>query len=168
MKKFVLLAITLCATYSVINISHATPRHAAPPELSAPAVAAYDKLHAATFFALGGVGIGGEISSNEIAFRELQSEPNAVASFFALLDDETTTKVGQLYALLGLKEAKSPEFEMRLPAFLADDSTVTQMSGCIRVPVKVKEIAARFVDKKRVRIGARLKSALSGVFTTKK
>lgn len=143
MKIFALLALAFCLTFAALNSSHA-----APIELSASARAAYDKLHQTEIFALGGVGYAATISESETAFRELQREPNAVAAFVALLDDETTTKVGQLYALLGLKEANDSQFEERLPAFLADDSTVTQMSGCIMMPVKVKEIAARFVDKK--------------------
>lgn len=129
--------------FAAINNSQA-----APPELSDSARAPYDKLHQVEAFALGGVGVVGSTSPGETAFRKLQREPNVIAIFTALLDDETTGKGGQLYALLGLKEAKSAQFAERLPAFLQDDSTITQISGCIVMQVKVKEIAARFVDKK--------------------
>jgi len=137
MKNFVLLALTFFL--ALISV-------AAPPEVSAPAVAASDQLHQTETFALGGVGFAGTTSRGEIAFRTLQRDENSSAAFLALLDDETTTKAGQLYALLGLKEAKSAQFEARLPAFLADESTVTQLRGCILMPVKVKEIAARFAE----------------------
>lgn len=143
MKNFVLLALTFCVAFAAINTSHA-----APPELGAPAVAAYEELHQTEIFALGGVGIVGSTSHGETALRELQKEPNAVAAFVALLDDETTAKAGKLYALLGLKNAKDAQFAERLPAFLSDDSSVKTQRGCIRISVKVKEIAARFVDKK--------------------
>ena len=143
MKNFVLLALTLCAIFAAIPSGNA-----APPELSAPAVAAYDKLRVANVFALGGVGIVGATSQGETAFRELQREPNATEVFIALLDDPTASKAGQLYALFGLKEAKSAEFEVRLPAFLEDDALVETQSGCIRVSVEVKNVAARFAEKK--------------------
>ena len=143
MKNFVLLALALCATFAAINNVRS-----APSELSAPAVAAYDGLHDAGVFALGGVGFNGTTSPGETAFRELQREPNAAAIFIALLDDETTTKAGQLYALLGLKRAEDAQFEARLPAFLADESSVTQFSGCIMMPVKAKTVAAGFVEVK--------------------
>lgn len=143
MKIFALLALTFWLVFAAINTSQA-----ASPELSASARAAYDKLHQTEIFALGGVGIAGATSQGETAFREVQKDPNAVAAFVALLDDEMTPRAGQLYALLGLKEAKDTQFEERLPDFLADESTVTQFRGCIMMPVKVKEIAARFVDKK--------------------
>ncbi len=162
MKSFILLALTLCVAFATINNGQAEPfESTAPapslsqtdtsepnaPELSAPAVAAYDKLHQTEIFALGGIGVAGTTSESELAFRELASEPNAAAAFIALLDDETTAKAGQLYALLGLQKAKDAQFEARLPAFLADDSVVSQMSGCIMMTVKVKEIAARFAGK---------------------
>ena len=142
MKQFALLALALCLTFASIH-----QIQAAPPAMSAPAVAAYDKLHQTETFALGGVGFAGTTSSGELAFRELQKEPDAAEIFTALLDDETTPKAAQLYALLGLRNANDAGFAERLPAFLEDDSTVSQMSGCILMPVKVKEIAASFVDK---------------------
>lgn len=145
MKNFILLALTLCAVFAVRNTSQAAP------ELSAPAVAAYDKLHQTEIFALGGIGVAGTTSESELAFRQLARDENSAAAFVALLDDETTTKAGQLYALLGLREANRPQFEARLPAFLADDSKVTQFSGCLMMPVKVKEIAARFVKDETAR-----------------
>lgn len=119
---------------------------AAPPELDAPAQSAYDKLHETEIFARGGVGFAGVTSESETAFRALSRDENAVSAFVALLDDETATKAGQLYALLGLKQAGSAQFAQRLPAFEADESYVTEMSGCLMMPVKVREIASRFAS----------------------
>lgn len=138
-----LLALLLLAFCLALPATAATP-----PDIDAPAVAAYDQLHQTEVFALGGVGYSGATSPGEIAFRELQKEPDAAAFFVALLDDETAAKAGQLYALLGLKEARSAEFEARLPAFLEDDSPIFWRSGCMKMSVSVKTIAARFVDKK--------------------
>ena len=140
MKKYVLLALAFCAVFAAFNASHAAPA------LSAPAVAAYDELHQTEYFALGGVGFAGTTSQSELAFRELARDENGAAAFIALLDDQTTAKAGQLYALLGLQEANRAQFDARLPAFLADDSTVILFGGCLRMPVKVKDIAARFVQ----------------------
>ncbi len=142
MKNFVLLLLALCAISAATLYSQA-----APPAMSAAATAASAVLHETETYAIGGVGFGGATSPGETAFRELQRDPDSTAAFLALLDDETTAKAGQLYALLGLKIAKSAQFEARLPAFLVDESALYQFSGCILLPVKVKDIAARFVDK---------------------
>ena len=141
MKVFVLLALTLCLSLAAIRTQ------AAAPELAAPAQTSYDKLHDAEFFALGGVGYAGTTSDNELAYRELAADPNAVAAFVALIDDESASKAGQLYALLGLQAAGDAQFEARLPAFLADDSPVTEMSGCILMPVKVSAIARQIAER---------------------
>ena len=142
MKIFALLALTLCLALTTID------SQSAAPELSAPAQTAYDKLHRTEIFALGGVGYAGTTSASELAYRELVKDNNAVAAFTALLDDESTTKEGQLYALLGLKEANDAQFEARLPTFLADDSTANEMSGCLMMPVKVRELAAQIAKRK--------------------
>ena len=146
MKSFFLLCLALCAIFAARNTSRA-----ATPEPSAPAVAAYDQLHQTEVFALGGVGRAGTTSPSELAFREVVRDENGAAAWVALLDDETTTKAGKLYALLGLREANRAQFEARLPAFLTDDSKVTQFRGCLMMPVRVKEIAASFVQNEAAR-----------------
>src|SRR4028119_1940303 len=64
-------------------------------------------LRTVGFFAIGGVGYGGETSKGEVAYRAMLQHPQAVSRFQELLRDPRVLPAGKLYALLGLR-SKSP------------------------------------------------------------
>lgn len=143
MKKFIpFVLFAACLTFSPPTRSQAEAT-----KLSAPMQAAADKLHNSSWFALGGVGFVGRTSESELAFRELAKDPNAESAFLALINDKTTSEAGRLYALLGLKYQNAPQYEAQLPAFLADESPVSQMSGCLMMKTKVREIAQQIAQR---------------------
>lgn len=143
MKKFVLLALIAAC----LSFSPPTSSHAEETRLAAPAQAAVATLHDAQFFALGGVGFAGRTSESELAFRELAKDANAQPTFLALINDETTSEAGRLYALLGLKQTDAAQYDAQLPAFLADKSPVSQMSGCLMMKVTVGAIAQQIAKR---------------------
>ena len=112
-------------------------------DLDAAGKQAYGTLKAARFFAIGGVGEGGEISGGERAYRALLRHKQAVPAFEALLRDRNARVEGKLYALLGLRTKDPAAFARHLAPFLSGKATASTMSGCLASDEPVAAVAKR-------------------------
>src|SRR5260370_7056848 len=69
---------------------------------------AYQKLMVAEIFRVGGVGVGGETSKEELALYDLLTDKQAIAALRSLVRDGSYE--GALYGLLGLSISNVAEF----------------------------------------------------------
>ena len=137
-----LLLIWLALTMSVQG--QVTETAFDPSQLTVDGKKDFETLLNVNLFALGGTGYGGEISSGELALRELVQERHATAALRQLVS--TANAEGGLYALLGLKLLKcdciGSEYErfLSLPELEAKTNKgwlptkkgfVRRMAGCI-------------------------------------
>ena len=98
-------------------------------------------LRAAPRFAAGPVSYAGVISREEAALHNLLSEPNPSGDLRRLLSEATLA--GQLYALWGLAIADKRNFRKLSEKYIAVDSEVDTMNGCIVGRERVSSIVKR-------------------------
>jgi hypothetical protein len=90
---------------------------------------AYEIIKSAERFTVGGVGFAGSPSRQEMAFRHLLKQPEAISRCTKLLTE--ATPAGQVYALLGLRLLDQQAFKAALPRYKESDSEISSMSGCV-------------------------------------
>jgi hypothetical protein len=109
----------------------------------------WNTLKGAQWFALGGIGVAGTTSKEEMAFRSLLHEPNAVGKLKALLSEANLA--GQCYALLGLYLLHDAAYEKNVARYKSSDTRVKTVGGCniMEQPVSnvVSNIAAGRYDR---------------------
>ena len=113
---------------------------------SIPRLAANDDwntLKAAEWFALGGIGVAGTTSKEEIAFRSLLKEPNAVAKLKTLLSGANLA--GQCYALLGLYVLHDAAYEQNVAHYKSSSARVKTVAGCTIMEQPVSSIVSNIV-----------------------
>jgi hypothetical protein len=89
----------------------------------------YDTVKSAQWFAIGGVGITGVTSQEEVAFRKIHASPDAEPQLRKLLSEGTPA--GKMYALFGLKVLGVPDYEMVAKPFRESKTPVRRVQGCI-------------------------------------
>ena len=82
----------------------------------------WNTLKAAQWFALGGIGVAGTTSKEEMAFRTLLHEPNAAGKLKALLSKGNLA--GQCYALLGLHVLHDGAYQENFARYKSSDARV--------------------------------------------
>ena len=109
----------------------------------------WNTLKAAQWFALGGIGVAGTTSKEEMAFRSLLHEPNAAGKLKALLSEANLA--GQCYALLGLHVLHDAAYHENVARYQSSDARVKTVAGCMisEQPVSnlVSKIATGQYDK---------------------
>jgi len=109
----------------------------------------WNTLKAAQWFAFGGIGVAGTTSKEEMAFRSLLHEPNAVAKLKSLLSEANLA--GQCYALLGLYLLHDAAYQENVGRYKSSDARVKTVGGCMitEQPVSsvVSNIAAGRYDR---------------------
>ena len=90
-------------------------------------------------FAFGGVGVAGIESQGERLFRGVMDEPDAVATFKAVLGKGTPA--AKLYALCGIRLLSEKDFDAAAAPLLKSDEKVTTMRGCMVSKERVGELA---------------------------
>ncbi len=100
---------------------------------------AYTAVKSAETFALGGIGVAGTISQQEIAFRQLLKEPEPLARCQRLLTE--ATPAGQIYALLGLRLLDAKAFAAAVPHYLASQAAIPTIRGCIMMKMPAAKLA---------------------------
>ncbi len=98
-------------------------------------------LQSAPFFAMGGVGYGGQRSFGERALRDLARFEDAAFGFEAVLDNRNASRAGQLYALIGLRWTSERAFHERIAPFLLDRTPLEVRGGCFVFKMSVSSIA---------------------------
>jgi hypothetical protein len=87
-----------------------------------------EHVEAAQWFALGGIGVAGTTSKEELVFRTLLHEPNAAGKLKALLSEANLA--GQCYALLGLYVLHDAAYEENVARYKSNDARVKTVAGC--------------------------------------
>lgn len=105
-----------------------SPAQEGAPAANPPPADAYETVKKAEVFTIGGVGFTGRPSREELAFRELLTQPRAQARLEKLLAEASLA--GQLYALLGLRQADPKAFSAALPRYRDSKAPVQTMEGC--------------------------------------
>lgn len=107
---------------------------------------AYRQVRMAPEFSIGGVGVAGIPSQQEMALRKLLREEFAIDALIKLLNE--ARPAGQIYALAGLHFLDPKIFERELrthPDFLGKNIAVPTMRGC----TADKELTSRLIDEIR-------------------
>jgi hypothetical protein len=90
---------------------------------------ALDVVKDAEEFAVGGIGVAGTLSKPELALREIRDGPNAEQQLRKLLDEGT--QAGKLYALYGLRQIDSPDYEKLAAPYRLNHARVKRIQGCM-------------------------------------
>jgi hypothetical protein len=106
----------VCIAFAVIATCRAEP-------------SPYDTVKSAQWFAIGGIGITGVTSQEELAFRKIHAAPDAAPQLRKLLSEGTPA--GKMYALFGLKQLDAPDYETVVKPFRESKTPVRRIQGCI-------------------------------------
>lgn len=101
-------------------------------------------MKAADHFAIGGVGVAGTITPEELAMREVQDGPEAETLLRKLLREATPP--GQMYALFALRQLGPADYETLSAPYRQSSTAVPTISGCIIHTQPMSE-AVRWVDQ---------------------
>src|SRR6187455_1018279 len=88
-----------------------------------------DTVKSASQFAIGGVGVAGVITPEELALRAIRDGPNPEEQLRKLLRDGTAA--GQMYALFGLRQIKVTDYAALAQPYRQSSTPVRVISGCI-------------------------------------
>ena len=86
-------------------------------------------LMTAEHFAIGGVGVAGTISPEEIAFREIRTRSDAPARLRELL--RQASPAGRMYALFGLRQLEAPDYDSLAEPYRKSKTPIKHIQGCI-------------------------------------
>jgi hypothetical protein len=100
----------------------------------------WNTLKAAQWFALGGIGVAGTTSKEEMAFRSLLHEPNAAGKLKALLSEANLA--GQCYALLGLYVLHDAAYQENVARYKSSDARVKTVGGCMITEQSVSSVVS--------------------------
>ncbi len=104
----------------------------------------YETVKAADHFAIGGVGVAGTITPEELAMREVRDGPEAETLLRKLLREATPP--GQMYALFALRQLGPADYETLSAPYRQSSTAVPTISGCIIHTQPMSE-AVRWVDQ---------------------
>ena len=100
----------------------------------------WNTLKGAQWFAFGGIGVAGTTSKEEMAFRGLLHEPNAVAKLKSLLSEANLA--GQCYALLGLHVLHDQAYQENIARYKSNDACVKTVGGCMITEQPVSSVVS--------------------------
>jgi hypothetical protein len=100
----------------------------------------WNTLKAAQWFALGGIGVAGTTSKEEMAFRALLHEPNAAGKLKALLSEGNLA--GQCYALLGLHVLHDAAYQENFARYKSSAARVKTVGGCMITEQPVSSVVS--------------------------
>lgn len=133
---FAVLAVLLTSTLALAG--------GKPENFDKEANEAVQILKKESLFAVGGIGFAGKMSSGEAALRTLLKHKQGVPAFQYLL--KNAGRVGQLYALIGLKMTAPAEYAKVAPTYRNSKERIETMSGCIKGNDEISEIVG-YIDK---------------------
>jgi hypothetical protein len=126
-RFFVLILLTVCA---------ATSTRAAD--------GSFDKVRQAQSFAIGGIGVTGIMSAEELAMREIRDGANAHEQLTKLLHEGT--EAGRMYALFGLRQLGVPDYDVLSQPFRSSTKPVQRIQGCIISMATTAEVV-KWIDQ---------------------
>jgi len=89
---------------------------------------AYATVKAASHFAIGGVGVAGIVSQEELAMRQIRDGPQAETQLRQLLRE--ATPAGQMYALFALRQLELADYATLSATYRQSSTPVPTISGC--------------------------------------
>jgi hypothetical protein len=105
---------------------------------------AYETVKAASHFAIGGVGVAGTMTPEELAMRQLRDGPEPETQLRKLLRE--ATPAGQMYALFALRQLDSAEYATLSAPYRQNTSAVPTISGCI-IHTQTMSEAVHWIDQ---------------------
>jgi hypothetical protein len=109
------------------------------PALAGEKSGTFETVQRAESFTVGGVGVAGTRTKQELAFRDLMKQSQPESSLRKLLVDGSPA--GKMYGLLGLKLADKNAFEQALPHFTECETKIETIGGCIVMHTTVGYVA---------------------------
>ena len=106
--------------------------------------APHEVVKAAKQFAIGGVGVAGIITPEEIACRQIRETSNAESQFRQLLREATVA--GRMYALFGLRQLDVADYDSLAAPFRRNTDPMTHVMGCMIVKEPVADVV-RWIDR---------------------
>ncbi len=105
---------------------------------------AYETVRAASHFAIGGVGVTGAITPEELAMRKIRDSAQAGVQLRKLLRE--ATPAGQMYALFALRQLDSADYSTLSATYRQSTLPVPTISGGIAHTQLTSE-AVRWIDQ---------------------
>jgi len=109
--------------FVILSMAGLSPRSASAKET------AYETVKAADHFAIGGVGVAGTVTREELAMRAIRDGPQAETLLRQLLREATPP--GQMYALFALRQLGPADYETLSEPYRQNSTAVPTISGCI-------------------------------------
>jgi hypothetical protein len=104
----------------------------------------YEYLIVARRFALGGVGVAGDTSTGEYAFRAVLRSRGASQVFKLIFSPGAqATDEGKLYALCGIRATHRADFDSCAAVLVSTNPEVTTQSGCSSIQEKAGDVVKR-------------------------
>ena len=110
---------------------------------------AYEMVRSAARFAIGGVGVAGVTSSEELAMRKLRDNQPGGEQLRKLLQE--ATPAGQMHALFALRQINARDYEELSKPYRHSSAVITRVDGCIIHP-EVFSQTVEWIDKWAVKI----------------
>ena len=104
----------------------------------------YETVKSAEQFAIGGVGVTGVISAEELALRYIRDGPDAEKQLHKLLREGTPS--GQMYALFGLRQLRIADYAELAQPYHQSSQPVKVISGCTIHTDATSEVV-RWIDQ---------------------
>jgi len=105
---------------------------------------AYSAVRSASDFAIGGVGVAGVMTREELAMREIRDSAQAGEQLRKLLRE--ATPAGQMYALFALRQLNSTDYVALSAPYRQSSTIVPTISGCIVHTQRMSE-TVRWIDQ---------------------
>jgi hypothetical protein len=109
---------------------------------------AYETVRSAPRLAIGGVGVAGVTSSEELAMRKLRDNQRG-DELRKLLRE--ATPAGQMYALFALRQINARDYEELSEPYRHSSAVITRVDGCIIHPEVISQ-TVEWIDKWAVKI----------------
>ena len=110
---------------------------------------AYNAVKSARMFAIGGVGITGVTSNEELALRKIRDTPDAQEQLRRLLNEGTPA--GKMYALFGLKQLGASDYDSLAKPYLENKTPVRRIQGCIISDAQTADVVS-WIDQHAAQI----------------
>lgn len=110
---------------------------------------AYETVRSAPRFAIGGIGVAGITSSEELAMHKLREDQCGEEQLRKLLRE--ATPAGQMYALLALRQINARDYEGLSEPYRHSSAVITRVNGCLVHPEVISQ-TVEWIDKWAVKI----------------
>ncbi len=104
----------------------------------------YDKVRKAQSFAIGGIGVAGIMSPEEVAMRNIRDGPGAHDQLRSLLKEGT--QAGRMYALFGLRQLQATDYDALAQPFRSSNERVQRIQGCMISMATTSEVV-KWIDQ---------------------